>query len=129
MNGAAIFKDEHKKILESSKSLSNNKELISFKLSSQVSFQNFKKQIEDNILVTNTSDIDVVVNIWDVFKFSEELIKHDFQSLILNNNYSFSPSLIRINDEFIHIGLNSNIKVELLLMQVMALLLLMIMLY
>ena len=110
LNGAAIFKDEHKSILESSKSLSNNKELISFKLSSQESFQNFKKQIEDNILVTNASDIDIVVNIWDIFKFSEELIKHDFQSLILNNNYSFNPSMIRINGEYIHIGLNSNIK-------------------
>ena len=80
MNGVAIFKDEHKSILEGSKSLSNNKELISFKLSSKESFQNFKKQIEHNILVTNASDIDIVVNIWDIFKFSEELIKHDFQA-------------------------------------------------
>ena len=111
MNGAAILKEnEYKSILESSKSLSNNKELISFKLSTQESFQNFKKQIEDNILVTNTSDINVVVNIWDIFKFSEELIKHDFQNLILNNNYSFNSSMVRINDEYIHIGLNSNIK-------------------
>ena len=110
LNGAAIFKDEHKNILESSKSLSNNKELISFKLSTQESFQNFKKQIEDNILVTNASDINVIVNIWDIFKFSEELIKHDFQNLILNNNYSYNSSMVRINGEYIHIGLNSKIK-------------------
>ena len=44
-----------------------------------------------------------------IYLSSEELIKHDFQSLILNNNYSFNPSLIRINGEYIH-RLNSNIK-------------------
>ena len=49
-------------------------------------------------------------NIWDIFESSKEKLSNDFGKFLFNNDYTYHPSLITINDEYIHIGHNSNIK-------------------
>tara|TARA_B100000579_G_C22848020_1_gene865581 strand:+ start:5589 stop:6755 length:1167 start_codon:yes stop_codon:yes gene_type:complete len=115
LNGSAIFKNEHSDTILATKALSNNNSLISFHLNKDVHIESFNDLIDENIDVTKSCDIDVINNLWDIFSLSEPMIKYDYQNFHYNNNYSFHHSLIRINEDQIYIGNNSEIKAGIVL--------------
>ena len=115
LNSSAIFKEEHLDVIKEANALSNDGKLIAFHLDSDVQLESFNDLINQNIEVTKSCDIDIINNLWDIFNYSEKMIKYDFQNFHSNNNYSLHHSLIRINEDYIHIGDNSKIKAGIVL--------------
>ena len=110
LNSSAILRSEHLEIIDKSDALSNRNKLISFKLNKTVLLDDFHQLLDNKKDVTIFCDIPVIENIWDIFAYHEIQLKADSNHFSLNNNYSYHPSSIMINQDNIYIGNNVKIK-------------------
>jgi len=110
LSSSAIFKEEDLDLINKSDALSNESDLISFKLNKAVTLLKFRELIDSKGSITVSCHIPVIKNIWDIFKYSKTKLSSDFNEFLFNNNYIYHPSLIRINEEYIHIGKDVQIR-------------------
>ena len=115
LNARAIFKKEHADLINKEDALSNNKNLISFHLNAEIKLDKFDVLISDNMDITKACDIDIVENLWDIFRMVEPMLSYDYQSFHYIDNYCSHPSLIRSNEEYIYIGNGCEIKAGVIL--------------
>ena len=115
LNGAAIFNNEDLSLLDKEKPLSSENNLIAFKLDKSIPKSDFNKELTFALDITLECKIQVIKYLWDLFRFSNQYIKIDFNSFIGNHNYKSHHSLIRLNEDNIHIGNNCNIKAGVIL--------------
>ena len=115
LNASAIFKNEHSDLINREEALSNNKRLISFHLYTEVTLEKFNNLIDKNIDITKACDIDAINNLWDIFNITGKMLNYDYQYFHYTNNYISHHSLIRVNEENIHIGDSCEIKAGVIL--------------
>ena len=73
--------------------------------------RNLDDSIIDKILkVTKEYKYNYITFLWDVFSIIGEIIQIDFSYFLINNEFISHPSLIRINEDRIHIGKRTIIK-------------------
>ena len=104
LNSSAIFENEHLDLIEKNDALSNNSELISFKLEKDLTLMEFRDSINTKKGITVSCDVPIIRNIWDIFQYPKMKLFSDFNDFLFNNNYIYHPSLITINEESIYIG-------------------------
>jgi len=106
-NDISEFKDK--------KNISSNGNLISFYLDKDISLNDFNSIVKEKSVITIESKIKAISNIWDIFDYPEKILDEDFNKFIYTSNYKWHPSLIKINEEKIFIGDNSNLKAGIIL--------------
>ena len=110
LNSSAVFEEKDIDLLTNSDALSNNDELISFKLDKSTTLLEFRELINNKIDITLSCDILIIKNIWDIFKDTKIKLSSDFNEFLFNNNYIYHSSLITVNQDQIYIGLDVEIK-------------------
>jgi len=110
LNSSAIFETENLELIEKNEALSNRRELISFKLDKTLSLVKFRDFVENKKEITVSCSIPIIKNIWDIFEYPKIKLFSDFKEFLFNNDYIYHPSLIRINEDYIYIGKNAEIK-------------------
>jgi len=115
LNASAIYNTDCLELLKKYNNLSNQDRAISFYQKQSIPLKEFKDKINKSLNISVKCDIQIINNIWDIFELTNKNLILDFTLFCINNEYNSHHSLIKINEDNIHIGKNTSINAGVIL--------------
>lgn len=110
LNASAIYDIDDMDILKKYNNLSNQDRIISFYQKQNIPIEEFQNKINCSFSVSVKCDIQIINNIWDIFETVNKKIISDFKLFNINNEYFKHRSVVKINEDNIHIGKNTELN-------------------
>ena len=109
INGASIFYLDDFKNLDSNRSYSNSKGLVTFTHDEKIKKEKINGLIDTQSVISSRLSVDSIEYLWDTFDVLADTIKKDFSLLYDYNNGNLHPSCILIKEDNIIINNNAEI--------------------
>ena len=107
LNACGIYNIDSLEILKKYNNLSNKDRILSFHQNQSIRIEEFQNKINKTLSVSVKCDIQIINNIWDIFDITSKNLILDFELFNINNEYVNHHSVIKVNEDKIHIGENT----------------------